>query len=309
MTKSLALVLLAALAVAIPATAHVTVNVDPVTAPLAVGVPTNVTVRFSEPCFEMPIELATGNDELTSILDPTAPGYVTGSGQSTAWGIDLCDPTDPLGRVDVGVPLTLVVDATAPGLTNISIPVNYLNANGESGEAALLNLTVAYFANGTLAAGKAEESGHDAPGDAVHAEGQSLHLTLDYTVNAPSLLTFEAVASTGEVHELDAVTVNPPSFTNQSRGELEVNATFEPPANWTAADLTFTAYLTPTVGGPRVQVASTQLTLRNDEAGHDDADDHDADGHTHEEDGNSIPSPAFALLAVALVAIVALRRR
>ena len=301
MTKTLVLLAAAVLLVALPAAAHVTVDVDPLTGPLQVGVPTDITVLFSEPCFEMPIELATGNDELTAILDPTAPSYVTSTaGQTVPWTIADCPPTDPTARLVQAASLTVVIDAFAPAFTNVSIPVNYRNANGESGEAALLNVTVAHYANGTLTASKAD---HDAHGARTH-NGTAIKLTLDYSTNAESLLTFEVETSTGEVHEIDAVRVSPPSFKNESSSEVDVLAAYEPPAGWTSAELTFTAYLTPVAGGARVPVGNATLALAND----DDhgAGGHDADGHAHDE--KDAPAPAFALVGLAMLAFAARRR-
>lgn len=302
----LALVIAAALAVAAPAAAHITVTVDAVTAPLVVGVPTNVTVHFSEPCFEVLPQEAQGQDTVMAGLSPDAPATMSWAGETVPFTTDMCetnpDPADPFGvaAVRTSAILTITPSADAPGLTNLTLPVtSYLGGGSEPGEVVDLAVTIAHYANGTLVA---QTAGHAAHG----ANGNAIELVFDYTTNAESLLTIEATSSVGEVHEIDATRVTPPAFDNRSSAQVKVPATFEPPANWTHADLTFTAYLTPVAGGPRIEVATARLALANEDSGH--GEEHD-DGHVHDEAAEDTPGPAFALVALALVALAAARRR
>lgn len=303
MTKGLLAVAALLSFLAAPGSAHVTVGAEPYTEPVVVGQPFNLTVLFSEPCFEMPIELATGNDELTAILDPTAPAYATSTaGQTVPWTIEDCDPTDPTGRLVQAALLTVVVDSFAPGLTQVAIPVNYRNANGESGGKHDVNVTIAYFANGTLSA--AAPTGHDA----THASGTStlVELTLDYATNAESVLTVEATTTSGAIAPIAEATLTPPSFDNKSRGLTTVTAVVTPPAEGGSADLTFKAFLAPKAGGDKVQVGLA--TLRITHAAPETHDGHSDEEHEHAEDKES-PAPVFAFVGLGLLAFAALRRR
>lgn len=199
--------------------------------------------------------------------------------------------------------LTITATAGAPGLVNLTLLVtSYLGGGSEPGENVSLSLMVAHFANGTLTASKAT-SGHGSHG-AGNGTAMAIGLALDYTTNAESLLSFEAKTSAGEVREIDATRVSPPSFQNKTRSQVAVVASFEPPAQWAEARLTFTAYLTPVVGGARVPVGNATLALENDDAEVG----HDADGHVHDEDGKDTPAPAVALVGLALLAFAARRR-
>lgn len=302
MTKSLLALAAVLVFLAAPVGAHVTVTVDPLTAPLVVGVPTEVTVRFSEPCFEMPIEAASGNDQLTAALAPGAPAYVTGAGETVPWSMDGCEPstapTDFGGKVRQAAILAIVVDASAPGLSNLTIPVTYVNANGESTEGVPLNVTVAYHANGTLAASEATGHGHEPANATSHA----ITLALTYVTNAESVLTVEATTTSGEVAAISSVLVTPPSFDNKTSAVANLTATFTPPAQWTESTLTFKAYLTPRASDAKVPVGTATLMLAND------AEDGAHTEHEHE-DAEASPAPAFAFIALGLLAFASFRRR
>lgn len=310
--RNLLLVLLTAMLAVPAAQGHVTVNVDPVSAPVVVGQPFNVTVRFSEPCFEMPIEMAAGNDRLTAALDATAPAYAAAlAGETVPWTIEDCDPTEvPLSYVRQAAQLTVVIDASAPALTNLSLPVNYIDANGGSGGAANLAFSVAYFAQANLTAKPAQgdHAGH------AGANATTIELVLDYATNAVSLVTIMAVASTGEVHEVEAFELSPPSFgSNATTATRTLYAGFEPPAQWSTADVTFTASFAPVVNdtmGTAIEVATASLTLENEHAGHDGehaGDDHDHGTHDHGDEEAPAPAFLFAIAAVGLA--IVLRRR
>ncbi len=305
MTKSLLLLAAASLLLAaVPAQAHVTTTVDPLSAPLVVGVPTEVTVHFSEPCFEVLPQEAQGKDTVASGLAPDTPTLVAWTGQEVPFTSDLCE-VDPafttVAVVKATAKLTIVATASAPGLVPFDLPVtSYLGNGTEPGGSVPLNVTVAYYANGTLSA--SEAAGH-----AAHqGNGTAIELILDYATNADSLLTVEATSSTGEILPIDTVAVSPPSFSNKTRGAANATAHFTPPAEWSTADLTFKAYLTPKAGGAKVPVGVATLTLANDAA----ADTHgDGEGHEHDDEAKDSPAPVFAFVGLGLVALAAMRRR
>ena len=301
MTKSLPLLAAAAfLLAATPAQAHVTTTVDPLSGPLVVGVPTQVTVHFSEPCFEVIPQEAQGQDTVASGLAPDAPATVAWTGQEVAFTSDLCDFTAvPFALVRATATLTLVASASAPGLTAFDLPVtSYLGNGTEPGDVVPLNVTIAYHANGTLAA--AEAAGHDAHGNATAIP---LTLTLDYTTNAESVLTIEAASTSGSVAAIAPADVTPPSFDSKANASRTVTTLFTPPAEWTSADLTFKAFLAPKAGGEKVPVGTATLTLANDAAGEAHDEEH---GH---EDAEESPAPVFAYVGLGLAALAALRRR
>lgn len=308
MTKSL-LLLAAVLVSASSAAAHVTVTA---TGPeeVQVGVPFTIEAEVRANCAVVVAEYqAMGETELFFGLPPDHPAYfVNHTGAPFAWTAEQCslDPAEQGNAVGVGS-MTLEVTAAAPAFTvlNLSV-VSYGNdpAVPEGGDPAIVPIRVAYHAVGALAAAKA---GHDvAHGDDGNHTGQAIELILNYTTNAESLLTVEAVSSAGEVHAIDAVAVTPPSFDNKSRSEVELLAHFQPPAEWSTADLTFNAFLTPVAGGAKVPVGTATLSLANDAA--ETHDEHSDEEHEHAEDKES-PAPVFAFVGLGLLAFAAIRRR
>lgn len=298
--------ILAVLALAAPAAAHVTTTVEPLAGPLVVGQATNVTVHFSEPCFEAVPQEAQGQDTIMAGLDPGAPSFIHWAGETVPFSMQQCDATAvPLAQVRATATLTLAPTADAPGLTPLALPVtSYLGGGTQPGENVTLDVTIAHHANGTLRA--LEARGHDAHAAAHHASnGTMLALVVEATTNAPSLLTFEARASTGEVQAIDAIAFDPPAYRNESTSQVEAMARFTPPAQWSEATITFAAYLTPTVGGPRVPVGNATVTLAN-EAAHEDG---HGDGHDHTHAQEDTPGPGSAPLALAIAALAWARRR
>jgi hypothetical protein len=292
MNRTVALLLagLAALTAVPAATGHVTITVDPLDQPLQVGVPTVATLHFSEPCFEMPAEMAAGNDELTAALAATAPAYVNATGETVPWTIEDCDPTAvPFALVRAQAELTLVVDPLAPALTPLSIPVTYVNANGESAEGVPLNVTVAYAWNVTVVS-------------ADLTAGQDGVLVVDVTANADTTLLFTG----GHGITVPAqVEVPSPLLDGKPTRRIEVPVKAEHAGNGT---VTVSAQATgrDAVGAPFALTLAVLPAANATAVG---------DGHGHEEagktdaDSKGAPAPAAPIAALALLGLALLRQR
>lgn len=301
MHKSLLLAI--ALSLLVPgAAAHLTVTATGPTEPVQAGVPFVVTASARNLCAVVLAEYqALGETELTFGLAPDGPAYAQVVAAEVApWTVAQCG-TD--GYATTTGTFSVILTSAAPALEPLNLTVvAYGNdpSTPEGGDPAILPVEVGFAANGTLSA--AQASGDHANHAGEHA--MTLALTLNYTINAPALLTIEATSSVGEVHEVEALNLTPPAFDGLDTAQQVLYVGFEPGDNWTSADLTFTAYVTPE-GGERLKLDEASLTVHHE---------HDGDAHGHGDhehaDGEEAPLPSFLLAggAVALAAMLRSRR-
>ncbi len=252
MRKSL-LAVATLLALAASASAHVTATVDPLAAPLVVGVPTTVTVHLSEPCAEVVPQELQGQDTVAVGLMPDSSTTITGLGETVPFASAQCDPTAvPLALVRADAKLTLTAGPNAPGLTNLTLLVtSYLGGGATPGASVGLAATVAYFANATLVVGPTMTVGNLT----------TVPVRLTYAANAATRLTLAATASTGKVSGLPAgETLFSPAASNKTTLTRSWNATFTRDGAKTA-DLTFIATLAPKAGGAAAATVTKILTI------------------------------------------------
>lgn len=295
MRNAAPLLLAALLTFSASAAAHITVTVAPLDQPLVVGVPTEVTVHFSEPCFEVLPQEAQGQDSVSSGLTPDAPTTFTWVGENVPFTTAMCDPTTvPLALVEADAKLTLTAEPDAPGLTNITLPVtSYLGGSTTPGETVNLIVQVAYFANATLKIGTPAGTGAT----------RIVPVTLTYSANAQTNLTLAGSATSGTLTGLPAKTeLVVPSTLNKTLLTKTFNATFA--SAGAASTLTVTATLAPKAGGP-VKTFTTTLAVPayNSTAtgdGHD---------HTHSEEPKKTPLPLPVLVIGLGAALFVARRR
>lgn len=286
---------LAALLLLPVATAHVTVTATAPTAPLVVGVPTEIPVMVAASCAAVAAEYqAAGNTAFHFGLGPDTPPSLTGNGTAFEFTATGCDPQpagdDPstAAQVRIAGTVRVVASSMAPALTPLRLAVVVLNGEGnpESGEAAV-EVQVAPFVNHTLQAGTpvAVGTGHRVP------------FTVAYQANAATLLAVTATVDGQAIPGPAPQLLPAPYLANKTVGQ----ATFEVLVpEGMDGHLAVATSLVPVVG----QAAAAQAGVELLPASH-------GDGGAHVEDeGQTHASPAAPLsLVVAAFLGLAARRK
>ncbi|MEA3202887.1 MAG: hypothetical protein QOI63_553 [Thermoplasmata archaeon] len=293
----LVLLALAALLALPAAQAHVTITAVAPKDPLVPGVAAVIPVTASANCAVVLAEYnAMGKNALHWGLAPDAAKYWSAASADVAFDGTTCDPAGPATVTIMGT-IAVTPSLQAPGLTPLGLTITAYNGASttpEGGTPAIFNVTVAYTANVTIAAGTpVPGAGQNGSAAATYA----VPITVTYSANAPSTLAFEGSATAGALAFPAAASLDSPSFTNKTTLTRTFSATFTPPAGaWTGADLTVMAKLTPK--GAAAPVTSAMGTA------------HVTAPAPTASSGTSKASPAPSVaFPVALLGLALLRRR